>query len=119
MGVKKKKWFYLNLNSYRNWHYQTSNKLKQEFKKSIEKQLETLDPIGGKISIVYKIYSQSERRFDIMNIGSVVDKFLCDALQEYDVLKEDNYDHVVSVKYQYAGKKHDYHCCEVNIYEEI
>ena len=39
-GKKKVKKYYLNLNGYRNWHYQISNKLKILFKEQVRGNLD-------------------------------------------------------------------------------
>jgi len=38
-GKKKIRKYYMNINSYRNMHYQISNKLKIEYKKIVKQQL--------------------------------------------------------------------------------
>lgn len=85
-----KKKFYLNMNIYRNAHYQVLNKAKIEFKKMMYPAL----PIGlnlNKIKVHYTVYYSDKRRFDLMNVVSVVDKFLMDALVEYEIIHDDNY----------------------------
>lgn len=86
-----KKVYHLNLNNYRNWHYQVSNNLKREFKEIMRSQLEGLKSIQGRVCIKYTLFVSSKRRLDLRNITTVVDKFLCDALQEYKIIPDDNY----------------------------
>ena len=54
-------------------------------------QLEGLKPIQGRVCIKYTLFVSSSRRLDLRNITTVVDKFLCDALQEYKIIPDDNY----------------------------
>ena len=75
MGVKKVKNIPLNMNWYRNAHYQTLNKVKKNF-----------EPISGecfkaeKISISYTLYLSNRRRTDVSNWVAIVDKFFLDFL---------------------------------------
>lgn len=92
LGINKKKTYYLNLNNYRNWHYQVSNTLKEEFKERMRNQLQNIAPIpvDGSIFITYILYSGSNRKRDLRNITTVIDKFLCDALVSYRIIPDDN-----------------------------
>lgn len=94
LGINKKKTYYLNLNNYRNWHYQVSNTLKEEFKERMRSQLQNITPIpiDRGIFITYIFYSGSNRRKDLRNITTVIDKFLCDALVAYGIIPDDNCD---------------------------
>ena len=77
MLMKKNSKFYLNLNQYRNWHYQVNNKLKRIFKDKIEPQMDFV--LKGKVKITYEYYAPDKRKRDLMNIVSVVDKYFQDA----------------------------------------
>ena len=62
------------MNSYRNWHYQASNDIKRRFKSEI---FDLLDfRFDGKIKIEYFYFAPDKRTRDLMNVISVVDKFL-------------------------------------------
>lgn len=85
--VKKKNFATLNLNDYRNWHYQTSNKIKQAFKEYVRKDLEwkTFNtPYWLSMTIYYRRIS------DLDNWDSVITKFFNDALVEYKCVPDDN-----------------------------
>ena len=110
-----RKTYYLNLNAYRNWHYQVSNKLKQLFKEAMRSQLENLSPINSPISITYTLYVPSARKCDLRNYTTVVDKFLCDALQEYLIIPDDNYTVIKSVSDIFGGIDRNNPRIEVNI----
>lgn len=103
MGSKKLRTYYLNLNNYRNWHYQVSNKLKVMFKGLMHSQLKDIKPVKEVHSITYTIFFGSKRRADLMNIGTVVDKFLCDALQEYNIIPDDDKEFLHTFIFEYGG----------------
>ena len=93
----------LNLNTYRNLHYIISNNAKKAFKDAIQEHFTGIR-VNTSVRLEYVIYSNSKRKFDIMNIGSIVDKFFCDALVETGVLKDDNYNYVQEVSIKYGGE---------------
>lgn len=99
INVTKNKRVALNMNIYRNLHYHTCNKAKQIFKAGLKDSLSGLGSLGGlkdslgglkPVSFKYTIFRASNRRADIMNIGSIVDKFTSDALVELGYLADDN-----------------------------
>lgn len=95
------KW-YLNLNNYRNTHYQTSNKVKQNYKEHICSLVQAL-PVFEKVSISFHIHACNKRKFDIDNIASIHAKFFLDALTELGKLPDDNYDYVPETHTYFAG----------------
>lgn len=116
LGKKKKKLFSLNLNVYRNSHFHVLNQAKVLFKEIIRPTIETI-PQLNRCVIVYEVYPKTKRKFDVANICSVVDKFLCDALTEFNILPEDNYEHVPTVIYSYGSVDKDNPRVDVTIYE--
>lgn len=103
MGSKKLRTYYLNLNNYRNWHYQVNNKLKSTFKELMHSQLKDIEPIKEIPSITYTVFFGSRRRADVMNVGAVIDKFLCDALQEYNIIPDDDKEFLHTFIFKYGG----------------
>lgn len=95
--------YYLNLNNYRNWHYQVSNNLKKKFKDLMHSQLYPLEPVKEIHSIKYVIFFGSKRRSDLMNVGTVIDKFLCDALQSYNIIPDDDKEFLHTFIFEYGG----------------
>ena len=79
----------LNMNDYRNAHYQVLNKAKVEYKRIMREDILQL-PNMSKVSISYEITLGDNRRHDGMNICSVTSKFFLDALVEYGILQDDN-----------------------------
>jgi hypothetical protein len=98
---KGDKW-YLNLNNYRNTHYQTSNNIKKEYKERISSLVQGL-PLFNKVSISFHIYASNKRLFDIGNIASIHEKFFLDALVELGKLPEDNYLYIPETHTYFKG----------------
>jgi hypothetical protein len=117
VGVRTKKTHYLNLNGYRNWQFQLSNQLKKLFKITVAKDIRQLTPIEGKCKITYTIYYINKRAFDIDNVGSVIAKFTNDALVEFDILVDDNYNYVPEMVFKYGGVDKENPRCEVTLEE--
>jgi len=99
--ISANKKFILNLNNYRNTHYQTLNKAKQEYAKLIS----PLIPIfkADKVRVEYVLYTKTKRKIDISNPCCIADKFVCDVLVDKGCIPDDDYRHVVEVKYAYGG----------------
>lgn len=100
--ISKRSYFSLNLNVYRNAHYQTLNKAKAAFKELVRNEVAKL-PFFEHARIRYVLYLPSARRCDISNIGSVTDKFFSDALVELGHLKDDNYEFLPEIEYVFGG----------------
>ena len=92
----------LNLNQYRNSHYFVLNRAKMDYKAIMKEQIEQL-PEFEQVSIQYTVFLGSQRKTDISNVCSVVDKFFCDALVEFGKLPDDNYNCIKNVKYCFGG----------------
>ena len=106
--TKKSNWF-LNLNNYTQASKNTSyrNSLKQKYSEIVKPLISHLKPIDGQVKIIYTIYRHDNRKFDISNVGSIVDKFVCDVLVKSKILADDNYDIVKSVEYIWGGVDKD------------
>lgn len=103
MGKKKPKNRYINLNSYRNWQFTLSNNIKKKFKEIISKDFPTMTQPIKMYRLEYEVFLPSKLKRDIMNIGSVVDKFTNDALVEEGIVEEDNYTHLQDIRFSYGG----------------
>ena len=92
VGNKK---FTLNLNDYRNTHYQVLNKAKIIFKNQLLVNYPELYRIKAeRVEVRYFIERCDNRIFDTKNIESIVDKFFMDALVESGCIPDDNYNYV-------------------------
>lgn len=88
--------FALNLNVYRNAHYQVLNKAKIIFKNQLLADYPEIQRIKAhQVEIEYYIDRCDKRKFDTMNIISIVDKFFLDALVEFGCIPDDNYNYVL------------------------
>lgn len=90
LQISAKKKFSLNLNVYRNTHYQTLNRAKRLYKEHMKAQILEL-PKLKQIEVRYTVFPKTRRLFDLGNVCSVVDKFFLDALVELGILVDDNY----------------------------
>ena len=101
VGVRKKRTIWLNLNNIHTMHYNQYNGVKKKMKKIIS-ELE-LDFYYTKYTVHYGIYLPDKLKRDVANVGSVVDKFVCDALAELGLTPDDNYHHLQHIVYEYMG----------------
>ena len=93
----------INVNWYRNAHYQVSNKAKKKFKAMIMDQLDCLDPIKGRIQIRYTYYAKINNDPDLDNFVGTVKKFFQDALVESGLIEDDNVNIIVGNSERYGG----------------
>ena len=115
-GIRKKKNYFLNLNSYNRWHFQEKNQLKKLFKISILKDVRELKPIE-RCEITFKIYYPTKRLFDLDNIGSILAKFTHDVLTEAKIISDDNYQVISKLTFEFGGINIENPRAEVTIKE--
>ncbi len=103
-GLKVPKMYYLNLNNYRNWHYQVSNNLKRKYKEIVERKFEDIDFLSriDPVELTFIMYRKDKRKVDRSNVLSVHEKFFCDALVELGYIKDDA-DKYISSSHYYSG----------------
>ena len=104
-GIKKKRKHYLNMNIMRNIPFHLHNSLKKEMKRVVLPLIPE-EYIGiniQKYELHYEVWLPNLLKRDISNVCSVIDKFVCDALVESNVLIEDNYLHLQYVTYKFGG----------------
>ena len=89
----KKKNFILNLNVYRNAHYQTLNKVKVNYKEHMKEQILAL-PVYNQVRIKYVLFPKTRRKTDLDNVISVHQKFFQDAFAEFGRIQDDTYDFI-------------------------
>ena len=115
-GRKKTEKFILNLNNYRNAHYQILNKAKIAYKDAMASQILELDLLGV-VKVYFKLFPATRRLVDIPNPLSIHDKFLMDALVGLGKLKDDNYKHYVNTDYSFGCVDKDNPRVEITIEE--
>lgn len=92
----------LNLNVYRNLHHRSLHAQKTKFEKIAKKLLQGIPPLGV-ITLHYEVCPESKRRLDIMNVGSIVDKYFSDALTHEGIIEDDDYKHIPKVTFDFGG----------------
>ena len=99
--TKEPKKYWLNLNYYRNWKFIVSNQVKHKFAEDIREQVKELPRYDKPIKIRYVIYFWNNRSWDISNVLCIVDKFFCDVLVEEWKIKDDSYQYVCWISYEF------------------
>jgi len=88
--TKKDKTFLVNLNWYRNAMFHQQNKVKQHYHDLIKQQLENKsEPIAKKFAVSINLYHKNNQS-DPSNICPMMEKFTLDALQELNLIVNDN-----------------------------
>ena len=96
--TKKDNKILVGMNWYRNAHYRNSNLVKQHYHKLIYSKVTQSQKLKDKYMVSYMLYP-SNSNCDLMNVVSVIDKFLNDALQDSGVIVNDNikfYKHMIA-----------------------
>jgi len=83
----------INLNTYRNLHFQINNQCKRLYKELMREQLEGRI-INTPVEITYQVFKPSKRSLDKMNVVSIASKYFLDAVTEYGCWDDDNDDNV-------------------------
>jgi Holliday junction resolvase RusA-like endonuclease len=91
--TKPDKKIFVNMNTYRNLHFQINNKVKIKYKESVKEQLKGVT-IKTPVEITYKVYKARNNKLDKMNVVSVTSKYLLDAITELGCWTDDNDDFV-------------------------
>ncbi len=109
----------LNLNEYRNAHYQTLNNMKIKFKEEVSAidEIKVLLPKLNRIELHYTLYPKTRRACDVANVLSIVDKFFSDALVELGKLEDDSYHFLPKVTYEFGCVDKDNPRADVTIKE--
>lgn len=92
----------LNLNVYRNLHHRSLHAQKTQFEKIVKKLLRGIPPLGT-VTLHYEVYVQTKRRLDVMNVGSIVDKYFSDCLTNEGVIIDDDYKHIPKISFSFGG----------------
>ena len=100
--ISKNKKFILNLNNYRNTHYQSLNKSKVNYSEEVKSILGDIQETFNQVRLIYTYFPKDKRKRDISNICSIVDKYFCDALVDLGLIPDDNFDHVKEVTYRFG-----------------
>ena len=106
--TKADKVFILNLNVYRNTHHMTLNQAKVLWKDTTwQGVLDAKFPVAlfpePPYRFTYTVFPASNRKFDLSNVLSVVEKFTDDALIECGVIPDDSYKVIPCIDYRFGG----------------
>ena len=114
----KKKKFILNLNNYRNAHYRVLSISKQKYTDKLLKKIRGLPKFNDPVSLEYIYYAKSNRRLDVSNPCSIIDKFTCDALVKAEIIEDDSFKQIKKVVYKFGGVEKDNPRCVLTIKNE-
>ena len=104
LGKMKKKKHHINLNNFRNWHYQVSNNIKKAYQETVNQKLQKLRfSKFKKIKIELTLWKSSKRKIDRANVLSIHEKFFCDALTGLQIIPDDNDTFIESTFYKTGG----------------
>jgi len=100
--TKDDKVFHLNLNIYRNSHHMTLAQAKILWKGCVNvPEIVKLSPPPYRFT--YTAFPETNRKWDLGNVLSIVQKFTDDALIECGVISDDSYKVIPVVVYQFGG----------------
>lgn len=103
IGKKKPKNIGLNLNWFRNAHYQVSNNIKKQMHEWILNNAQKSMKLIGFMEFEYTIYRKTKRRADLGNLGAIIDKFVSDGLVEAGIIEDDNTEHIKKIVFIDGG----------------
>ncbi len=102
----KNKKFILNLNNYRNAHYRVLSNSKKIYSENLVSRI-SHPTYQEPVRLTYTYYAKSNRRLDVSNPCSIIDKFTCDALVKAEVLVDDSFEQIKEVIYKFGGVEKD------------
>lgn len=91
----------LNLNVFRNLHFYKLNHQKKAFQSFMKPLLSGIPPMET-IRLEYQLNPKGGHRLDMMNVGSIVDKFFSDALVENGIIPDDDYKHLDKATFSFG-----------------
>ena len=94
---KNNQYHSINLNQYRNWHFQVETNIKKKYKELIKNQLPEdikFDKVEIEAQLYLKLHNKdgelSKVRKDKGNVYSIASKYFFDCLVENNILTDDN-----------------------------
>jgi hypothetical protein len=116
--TKADKKILLNLNVYRNLHFQVNNQAKNVYNMLMYSQLRDIK-LTPPIDMSFILYKKTKRLVDSSNIYCIVEKFFCDALVHWGCIKDDNDEYIGNRMYHKPVYGTGEDCCEIIITESI
>ena len=114
----EKKKFILNLNNYRNAHYRILSIAKKVYTENLVERIKDFAKFNDPVSLEYIYYAKSNRRLDVSNPCSIIDKFTCDALVKAEIIEDDSFKQIKKVVYKFGGVEKDNPRCVLTIKNE-
>ena len=111
----EKKKFILNLNNYRNAHYRVLSIAKKVYTENLVERIKNFSRFDDPVSLEYIYYAKSNRRLDVSNPCSIIDKFTCDALVKAKIIEDDSFKQIKKVSYVFGGVDKNNPRCELTI----
>jgi len=99
---RKKETILVGLNKYERMHYQPRDKLKKFYYDLIRSKI-ALKPIKGKIATHYTLYYKN-KSCDAPNVVAVIDKMFMDALQNHNIIEQDNVQTYIQSSWEVGGQ---------------
>ena len=94
----KSKTYFLSMNAYRNWHYFTSNKIKQLVEEQITAQFPKDHSKLNQYTVTY-IYNYKSKVSDLPNVCALASKYLNDAMKTAGLITDDNVQYLIAENY--------------------
>ena len=105
------------MNQYRNWHWATSYKFKEEFSALVKPQIEDAVPILGEYCIDIKLY-YLRANCDGSNIIPLIEKVFLDVLVENRLIEGDSIKYHIGTKWVSLGQDKENPRCEITVYKK-
>jgi hypothetical protein len=102
------------LNFYRNAYFQVQNKMKQDYHELVYHALKDIPPIEGPFT-VHTVLFYKNPSCDGRNIVPMVEKFLLDALQDLNIIPNDNVKFDLGGTWEIGGQDKENPRCEITI----
>lgn len=111
----KEKLYTMSMNNYAISHRFTNHKAKQISKEIIAEQVKGIKPIRGGYTTHLTIYFANKTKRDPKNFSALIYKFGLDALQELDLIDEDDFYHDLAgqEEYELIDGKYSYAVLEI------
>ena len=114
--TKADKVFILNLNVYRNTHHFTLAAAKIQWAEIVRQVTVGMVNVDSMpFNFTYTVYPATNRRFDLANVCSIIDKFTADALIEFGIIPDDSYKIIPEINYRFGGVDKENPRCELLI----
>lgn len=111
--TKDNKTFLVGMNWYRNAVHFLSNKVKQHYHSTIKSQVQNLS-FPDKFTLDIKVFYKNSN-CDGSNISSLMEKYVLDALQENNVIVNDNVKYHMGTTWSIGGEDKHNPRCEISI----